>query len=66
MDQKEIVQNLKVLSESQQFVIGEEYLVVPVTKEGENTRDIYFPGEGSCWQNWFNKAGLDKSYVILL
>lgn len=29
MEQKEIIQNLEVLAQSQAFVIGEEYLVYP-------------------------------------
>lgn len=32
-----------------EFLIGDEVLVAPITEKGQTWRDIYLPGEGHLW-----------------
>ncbi len=36
-----------------QYLIGADLLVAPVLRPGETKRDVYFPGKGTEWINWW-------------
>lgn len=44
-----------VYRNNQQFIIGEKYLVAPITGRNQREREVYLPGRANLWQNYWTK-----------
>ncbi|KAM7165127.1 SITS-binding protein-like [Macrochelys suwanniensis] len=54
-----------------EFLIGDEVLIAPVTEQGQVQRDIYLPGEGHTWMDTntaqvFDGGTLIRNYSVRL
>ncbi|XP_015718923.1 SITS-binding protein-like [Coturnix japonica] len=47
-----------------EFLIGDEVLVAPITEKGQTWRDIYLPGEGCRWRDTNSARVFDGGTVI--
>ncbi|NXC21402.1 SP15 protein, partial [Corythaeola cristata] len=47
-----------------EFLIGDEVLVAPVTEKGQTWRDIYLPGEGHLWMDTNTARVFDGGTVL--
>ncbi|KAI4878104.1 hypothetical protein NFI96_027896 [Prochilodus magdalenae] len=47
-----------------EFLIGSEVLVAPVTDQGAVKRNIYLPGYGSQWRDWWNGQVYDGGTLL--
>jgi len=51
----EFPEDVLSLEVDDQYLLGPNLLVAPVTKQGATTRSVYFPA-GANWQNFFNES----------
>ncbi|KAJ7344291.1 hypothetical protein JRQ81_000241 [Phrynocephalus forsythii] len=54
-----------------EFLIGDEVLVAPITEQGQSQRDIYLPGEGQKWMDTntaqvFDGGAFIRNYSVTL
>ncbi|NXJ99108.1 SP15 protein, partial [Corythaixoides concolor] len=47
-----------------EFLIGDEVLVAPITEKGQTWRDIYLPGEGHLWMDTNTARVFDGGTVL--
>ncbi|XP_061298695.1 SITS-binding protein-like [Pezoporus flaviventris] len=47
-----------------EFLIGDEVLVAPVTEKGQTWRDIYLPGEGHLWMDTTTARVFDGGTIL--
>nr|XP_025969995.1 SITS-binding protein-like [Dromaius novaehollandiae] len=47
-----------------EFLIGDEVLVAPITEKGQTWRDIYLPGEGCLWMDTNSAQVFDGGTVL--
>ncbi|NXE83701.1 SP15 protein, partial [Cochlearius cochlearius] len=47
-----------------EFLIGDEVLVAPVTEKGQTWRDIYLPGEGHLWMDTNTARVFDGGTIL--
>ncbi|XP_025937866.1 SITS-binding protein-like [Apteryx rowi] len=47
-----------------EFLIGDEVLVAPITEKGQTWRDIYLPGEGCLWMDTNTAQVFDGGTVL--
>ncbi|NXY76601.1 SP15 protein, partial [Glareola pratincola] len=47
-----------------EFLIGDEVLVAPITEKGQTWRDIYLPGEGQLWLDTNSARVFDGGTVL--
>ncbi|NXO49076.1 SP15 protein, partial [Aramus guarauna] len=47
-----------------EFLIGDEVLVAPITEKGQRWRDIYLPGEGHLWMDTHTARVFDGGTVL--
>ncbi|NXG50373.1 SP15 protein, partial [Psilopogon haemacephalus] len=47
-----------------EFLIGDEVLVAPVTEKGQTQRDIYLPGEGHLWMDTNSARVFDGGTIL--
>ncbi|XP_008504287.2 LOW QUALITY PROTEIN: SITS-binding protein [Calypte anna] len=47
-----------------EFLIGDEVLVAPVTEKGQTWRDIYLPGEGHLWMDTSTARVFDGGTIL--
>ncbi|OXB59555.1 hypothetical protein ASZ78_010069 [Callipepla squamata] len=47
-----------------EFLIGDEVLVAPITEKGQTWRDIYLPGEGCRWRDTNSARVFDGGTVL--
>ncbi|XP_066511030.1 SITS-binding protein-like [Hoplias malabaricus] len=47
-----------------EFLIGSEVLVAPVTDQGAVKRNIYLPGSGIQWRDWWNGQVFDGGTLL--
>ncbi|NWX41578.1 SP15 protein, partial [Steatornis caripensis] len=47
-----------------EFLIGDEVLVAPITEKGQTWRDIYLPGEGHLWKDTSTARVFDGGTIL--